>query len=109
MATPVQIALSAGYVALQGAAGRVCLYRGESVVAIVDDTGGAYEPRRGGAPSFDTITGSVITLRVSDIPRAPVRGEFVIDDANRRHRIETVERRGDFWRLACRPHDGGAR
>ena len=107
MSTPLQTALAAGFVALQGAAGRVCVFRGQEVVGIIDDTGGQYDNRPSGGPRFDTLTGTVITLRVSDVPRVPTAGEFVIDDTNRRHLIGTVERRGDFWRLACRPHEGG--
>lgn len=108
MPTPAQTALNAGFVALQGAAGRVCIFRGQGIVGVIDDTGGAYEPRRSGGPNFDTVTSTVITFRISDLPRTPVAGEFVIDVDNRRHRVEVVERRGEFWRLLCRPHNGGA-
>lgn len=103
MPTPVQQALTAGFVALQGAAGRRCLFRGQSIVAIVDDTGGAYERRASGGPSLDRITGSVVTIRVSDLVVAPRPGELLIDDTNRRHNVALVELRGDFWRLTCRP------
>lgn len=101
--TPVQRALTAGFVALQGAAGRTCLFRGQPVIAVIDDTGGAYDRRPSGGPSHNTVTGSIITIRVSDLATAPRQGEFVVDDTNRRHNVALVELRGDFWRLTCRP------
>lgn len=103
MPTPVQQALNAGFVALRGVAGQECLFRGQPIVAVVDDTGGAYERRPSGGPSHDRVTGSIITIRVADLVVAPRPGEFIIDSTNRRHNVALVELRGDFWRLTCRP------
>jgi|GEM_PF-5819172 len=102
--TPVQTALASGYVALKAASGRSCLFRGATVVAIIDDTGGAYEPRGSGGPDFETITQTVIEIEMSDVPVEPRSGEVIIDDTNRRHNIRSTQRRGDHWRMVCKPY-----
>lgn len=100
--TPVQQALAAGFSALRGVAGRLCMFRGDFISFVLDETGGQFDTRRG-TPDFNARTGIIAECLVADANPVPRAGESFTDDTGRVHRIASVERRGDWWRITCKP------
>lgn len=102
--TPVEQALADGFSALQGVAARECLFRDQSVLAVIDETGGRYDlRRRSGVDDLDIKVGAIIEIAVPDCDSSPRPGETLTEDSGRRYRFSAVERVGNVWRITAEP------
>jgi hypothetical protein len=90
--------LSAAFVGLSEFAGELLTFRGASVRGLVNRDPFARTVR---TPDFDPRDASVISLAASAITPVPATGEYFIDAAGLRHRVETVQRIDHVLHCSC--------
>lgn len=95
--------LSAGREALESIHGRTVTIGDSDYVAVINEAE-ADKAQRRGPPDFNTRFGSIIDVKIADLPTPPDVQVVITDDAGRKHRIMTVARVGLVWRMTCKPN-----